>query len=149
MQALIQRVLTANVSINGQVISQIERGLLLFLGFEKDDSFLVTEKLLAKILNYRVFPDDKDKMNHSVCDIRGELLIVSQFTLAANTQKGLRPSFSSAMHPSQSKVLFDEFVALAKRTHGGMARVEQGQFGADMQIALVNDGPVTFMLQQY
>ncbi len=143
MQGLIQRVKHAKVEVDGQVIGQIEQGLLLLLGVEKHDDQQSTDKLLHKVSNYRVFSDENDKMNLSLQDIQGELLVVSQFTLAADTKKGMRPSFSSAATPAQAIELYEYFVSQARVM--GLS-VETGQFAADMQVSLCNDGPVTFNL---
>lgn len=143
MIALIQRVSHANVRINQHIVGEIGQGLLVLLGVERDDTTEQANKLLDKILAYRVFTDDAGKMNLNVQQIGGELLVVSQFTLAANTQKGLRPSFSAAATPEVAERLYTWFHhEAAKRI-----RTATGQFGADMQVSLVNDGPVTFWLQ--
>ena len=142
MKALIQRVSTASVTVAGETVGKIERGLLLFLGVEKPDTQIIAQKLLSKVLRYRVFNDAAGHMNLDVAQVDGSLLIVSQFTLAADTQKGLRPSFSSAMPPSNAEVLYEFFVAEAAL----VLPVATGRFGADMQVRLVNDGPVTFLL---
>lgn len=155
MKALIQRVSQASVNVEGQCVGSIERGLLLLLGVEKGDTPEIAQKLLNKVLGYRVFEDDTGKMNLNVGDVEGGLLVVSQFTLAANTKKGMRPSFSSAAEPDLARELYDFFVERARiETAGGsglaktgLAKVETGVFGADMKVALVNDGPVTFMLE--
>lgn len=144
MIALIQRVNHASVSIAGAVHSQIGQGLLLLLGLEKDDTFSDGQRLLRKVLAYRVFADDQDRMNLGLKDIEGELLLVSQFTLAGSTQKGLRPSFSSAMPPEPAKALYEELVAWMQQEYPATAT---GVFGADMKISLENDGPVTFILK--
>ncbi|MBB1343034.1 D-tyrosyl-tRNA(Tyr) deacylase [Pseudoalteromonas sp. SG43-7] len=143
MQGLIQRVKHAKVEVDGQVVGQIEQGLLLLLGVEKHDDQQSTDKLLHKVSNYRVFSDENDKMNLSLQDIQGELLVVSQFTLAADTKKGMRPSFSSAATPAQANELYEYFVSQARVM--GLS-VATGQFAADMQVSLCNDGPVTFNL---
>ncbi|MBB1292860.1 D-aminoacyl-tRNA deacylase [Pseudoalteromonas sp. SR41-4] len=143
MQGLIQRVKHAKVEVDGLVIGQIEQGLLLLLGVEKHDDQQSTDKLLHKVSNYRVFSDENDKMNLSLQDIQGELLVVSQFTLAADTKKGMRPSFSSAATPAQANELYEYFVSQARVM--GLS-VATGQFAADMQVSLCNDGPVTFNL---
>ena len=143
MRALIQRVNSASVRVDDQLIGQISKGLLVLLAIEADDDSQSVAKMAAKLLDYRVFSDHNDKMNLSVTDIVGELLIVSQFTLAANTDKGLRPSFSSAAEPALAKRLYLDCVAQLKASS---LKVESGQFAANMQVALVNDGPVTFML---
>ncbi|CAI85275.1 D-aminoacyl-tRNA deacylase [Pseudoalteromonas translucida] len=143
MQGLIQRVKHAKVEINNQVVGEIGQGILVLLGVEKQDDEQAADKLLHKISNYRIFTDENDKMNLSLKDIAGELLVVSQFTLAANTKKGMRPSFSSAATPSQANELYEYFVAQAKALN---LTVAAGEFGADMQVSLCNDGPVTFNL---
>jgi D-tyrosyl-tRNA(Tyr) deacylase len=143
MKALIQRVSEASVKVEGQTISAIEQGLVVLLGVEKGDSSLDVDKLLHKVSHYRIFSDADDKMNLNVQQINGSLLIVSQFTLAADTKKGLRPGFSTAAVPVLAEALYEEFVAKAKKQE---ITVGTGQFGADMQVALINDGPVTFWL---
>ena len=144
MQGLIQRVKHAKVEVDGQIIGQIEQGILLLLGVEKHDDNISAEKLLHKVSNYRIFTDENDKMNLSLKDIQGELLVVSQFTLAADTKKGMRPSFSSAATPAQANELYEYFVSQAK--DAGLT-VATGQFAADMQVSLCNDGPVTFNIR--
>ncbi|ATC84955.1 D-aminoacyl-tRNA deacylase [Pseudoalteromonas arctica] len=143
MQGLIQRVKHAKVEINNHVVGEISQGILLLLGVEKYDDKQTADKLLHKVSNYRIFTDENDKMNLSLKDIKGELLVVSQFTLAADTKKGMRPSFSSAATPSQANELYEYFVAQAKEL--GLT-IATGEFGADMQVSLCNDGPVTFNL---
>lgn len=143
MIGLIQRVSEARVVVDGDVVGEIRRGLLLFLGVERDDDEHSAEKLLGKVLAYRVFPDDAGQMNLSLADTGGGLLVVSQFTLAANTRKGLRPSFSSAAAPELAEQIYDGFVSRAHTLHPTVAA---GKFGADMKVHLVNDGPVTFLL---
>ncbi|WP_392344306.1 D-aminoacyl-tRNA deacylase [Pseudoalteromonas prydzensis] len=143
MQGLIQRVKHAKVEVEGQIIGQIEQGILLLLGVEKHDDDNTADKLLHKVSSYRIFTDENDKMNLSLKDIQGELLVVSQFTLAADTKKGMRPSFSSAATPAQANELYEYFVNQAKAA--GLT-VATGQFAADMQVSLCNDGPVTFNL---
>lgn len=144
MIALIQRVSEAKVVVNNINIGEIKQGVLAFIGVEKNDNENHVTRLLDKILSYRIFADADDKMNLSVKDIDGGLLLVPQFTLAADTQKGCRPSFSSAAPPALGEALFDKFVEQAKNKH---KHIETGQFGADMKISLLNDGPVTFWLQ--
>ncbi|MDP0589102.1 MAG: D-aminoacyl-tRNA deacylase [Candidatus Endonucleobacter bathymodioli] len=144
MRGLIQRVQHANVTVNGDVVGAISAGLLLLLGIEKDDDHAKADKLLEKVLKYRVFNDDRGKMNLGLLEVAGELLIVSQFTLVADTRKGLRPGFSSCASPEYSKDLYEYFVVCANRLHD---KVVTGQFGADMKVSLLNDGPVTFMLK--
>lgn len=144
MKALIQRVKKASVTVNGKVVGEINHGLLALVGVEKSDNEAVADKLLHKLLHYRVFSDDDDKMNHNLQQANGGLLLVSQFTLVADTRKGLRPSFSSAAPPGDGERLFNYLVSQAYAT---WPTVATGQFGADMQVALVNDGPVTFLLE--
>jgi D-tyrosyl-tRNA(Tyr) deacylase len=141
---LLQRVSSAHVQVNNEVVGDINTGLLVFIGVEKNDSKKQAEHLLEKILWYRIFPDMDDKMNFSVQDINGGLLLVPQFTLAADTKKGMRPSFSSAASPEDGEKLFNYFVECARKK---LSQIETGIFGADMQVSLVNDGPVTFWLQ--
>ncbi|GMM85357.1 D-aminoacyl-tRNA deacylase [Pseudoalteromonas sp. MTN2-4] len=143
MQGLIQRVTHAKVDVSGECVGAIGKGILLLLGVEKLDDESTADKLLHKVSNYRIFTDDAGKMNLSLKDIEGELLVVSQFTLAADTKKGMRPSFSSAGTPAQAEALYDYFVAQAKAAG---IRVQTGQFAADMQVSLCNDGPITFNL---
>lgn len=144
MKALLQRVRYARVEVDQNVVGQIDQGLLVFLGVEKGDDQAAMEKLITRILAYRVFADEDGKMNCSLTDIAGGLLLVSQFTLAADTRKGLRPGFSTAAPPAQAEPLFDYGVAFAREKHTNVAA---GVFGADMQISLLNDGPVTFLLE--
>ena len=144
MYGLIQRVSSASVAIDQQINGQIDQGVLLLLGIEKTDSQSTVDKLLHRVLNYRLFSDEKNKMNLSLLDINGGLLVISQFTLAADTNKGLRPSFSSAAPPEQAESLYNHFLAQARAQHG---KIESGVFGADMQVSLCNDGPVTFNLR--
>lgn len=144
MLGLIQRVSSASVSIDNHIVGQINQGIVLLLGIEKSDTNAQADQLLQKLLNYRIFNDNDGKMNLSLQDIGGDLLIVSQFTLAADTKKGLRPSFSSAAPPEQAKVLYEHFLSQATHCHNGA--VASGQFGADMQVSLCNNGPVTFLL---
>ncbi len=144
MLGLIQRVKKAQVDVNDECVGKIDQGLLLLLGIEKADTQSVADKLVDKILAYRVFADEQNKMNCNVQQIGGGVLVVSQFTLAADTQKGLRPSFSSAMPPVEAEQLYEYFVLQLRNKH---KIVETGIFGADMQVSLVNDGPVTFMLR--
>jgi D-tyrosyl-tRNA(Tyr) deacylase len=144
MIGLIQRVAQASVTVDGAVIGAIGRGLLVLVCAEKGDTEREADALLAKLLGYRVFADDAGKMNRSVADVAGGLLLVPQFTLAADTRSGTRPSFSPAAPPADGRRLFDHVVRQARARH---AIVETGRFGADMQVALVNDGPVTFWLQ--
>jgi len=142
--ALIQRVTAANVIVHKKEIAAIDQGLLVLLGIEKNDGQAQADRLLKKILAYRVFEDEQGKMNLSVKDISGGLLLVPQFTLAADTNSGLRPSFSPVAPPDQGKKWFDYMVNESQKNH---RQVGQGEFGADMQVGLVNNGPVTFWLQ--
>jgi D-tyrosyl-tRNA(Tyr) deacylase len=144
MIGLIQRVSEASVVVEGSTVGQIGRGLLVLVGVEKQDDETTAKRLLERMLGYRVFPDAEGKMNLSLTDIGGELLLVPQFTLAADTHKGTRPSFSSAASPELGASLFEYFVAAARESH---PEVETGVFGADMKVSLINDGPVTFWLQ--
>ena len=144
MIGLIQRVKHASVAVDGEVIGQIDQGLLALVGVQKHDNKASADKLLKRMLSYRVFADAEDKMNLSLSDIGGGLLLVSQFTLAADTQKGARPSFSSAASPDLGRELFEHVVNQARTQH---PVVETGRFGADMQVSLLNDGPVTFWLE--
>jgi len=141
---LLQRVTEARVVIDGNNVGAIGRGLLVLVGIERADNQAQADRLLERLLGYRVFPDAEGKMNLSVSDVGGGLLLVPQFTLAADTDKGLRPSFSSAATPEQGKQMFDYLVACARARHDEVAT---GCFGADMQVSLINDGPVTFWLQ--
>ena len=143
MLALIQRVTAAQVEIEGRIAGAIGQGLLVFLGVEKNDSREDADKLLKKVLAYRVFSDADEKMNLSLSDIAGGLLVVSQFTLPADTGKGLRPSFSSAKPPQEAQALYNYFVEQAQSNHSDVAT---GEFAADMKVSLTNDGPVTFLL---
>ncbi|MFJ3482715.1 D-aminoacyl-tRNA deacylase [Pseudomonas sp. NPDC090202] len=144
MKGLLQRVRGARVDVAGATVGAIDQGLLVLIGIEPQDTRASADKMLHKLLNYRVFSDEQGKMNLSVSDVGGGLLLVSQFTLAADTKSGMRPSFSSAAPPALGAELFDYLVEKAKSSHG---TVETGQFGADMQVHLVNDGPVTFLLE--
>src|SRR5690554_5375360 len=144
MLALIQRVTQAKVEIGGETAGAIGPGLLVLLGIEKDDDEANAERLLRKVLAYRVFADAEGKMNLSLADVGGGLLLVSQFTLAADTGKGLRPSFTSAKPPEEAERLYEYPLSQARALH---TEVASGRFAADMRVSLVNDGPVTFLLQ--
>ena len=143
MIALLQRVINAKVEVDGNVIAKIDKGILVFLGIEKTDTLKNVNKIISKIIKYRIFPDSNDKMNLSLLDCKLELLLVPQFTLTADTKKGNRPSFTNATHPDESIVLFNEALNVAKN-HG--INVQSGKFQSDMKIHLINDGPVTFIL---
>lgn len=144
MIGLLQRVSHASVKVDGNEVGAINRGLMVLLGVEKGDSEAQADRLLERLLGYRVFPDADDKMNLSLRDVDGGLLLVPQFTLPADTRKGTRPSFSTSAPPDEGQRLFDYLVAKARQAH---SRIETGRFGADMQVSLINDGPVTFWLQ--
>ena len=144
MIALLQRVLRAQVDVDGATVGAIGPGLMVLVCAEKGDTVREADALLTKLLAYRVFADAAGKMNRSVVDVAGGLLLVPQFTLAADTNSGTRPSFTPAASPVDGLHLFDHFVAQARARH---AQLETGQFGADMQVSLTNDGPVTFWLQ--
>lgn len=144
MKALIQRVRHAAVDVAGERIGEVGPGLLVFLGVERGDDEARARRLAERVLAYRVFADDAGKMNRSVVDVGGGLLVVSQFTLAADTTGGNRPSFTPAAPPDLGRDLYERFVEDLRGRHGPVAT---GRFGADMQVSLVNDGPVTFLLQ--
>src|SRR5688572_22365652 len=145
MILLIQRVLSASVSVHRAKVGEIGQGLLAFIAIEPGDDEATARRLVERLLAYRVFNDDGGRMNRSLTDVGGELLLVSQFTLAADTRKGLRPSFTAAAPPELGRTLFEQVVSLAQQALPG--RVATGRFGAEMQVALVNDGPVTFWLR--
>jgi D-tyrosyl-tRNA(Tyr) deacylase len=144
MIGLLQRVSQASVVVDGDTVGAIGAGLLVLVCAEKGDTEREADALLAKLLSYRVFADEAGKMNRSVTDVQGGLLLVPQFTLAADTRSGTRPSFSPAASPDDGRRLFDHVVRRARASHG---KVETGRFGADMKVSLTNDGPVTFWLQ--
>ncbi|MEZ5570750.1 MAG: D-aminoacyl-tRNA deacylase [Halioglobus sp.] len=144
MKALLQRVSCASVTVNTQCVGEIEHGLLVFLGLDEGDDQAAADRMLDRLLAYRVFSDGQGRMNCSVVDVGGGVLLVSQFTLAADTRKGLRPSFSTAMAPQQAETLYHYLLEQLQRRHKPVAA---GVFGADMQVSLVNDGPVTFLLE--
>lgn len=151
MQALLQRVARASVSVEhsaeaagNEIVGAIDQGLLVFLGLEPGDTFAAGVKLLERVFNYRVFSDAQGRMNRSLRDVDGGLLLVSQFTLAADTRQGLRPGFSTAMAPAEAAGLFASLYEFAAAQHQPLAG---GRFGANMQVSLVNDGPVTFLLR--
>ena len=144
MLALLQRVNFAKVVVDGKVTGQIDKGILAFIGLEKGDDEAKCKRMFDKIVKYRMFYDENEKMNLNVEQVSGSILLVSQFTLAANTASGNRPSFDPAMAPSEAKVLYEKFIAYA---HSKFPRVEEGIFAADMKVNLENDGPVTFMIK--
>jgi len=144
MIALIQRVNRAAVTVDSETVGAIGRGILALIGVQRGDTTASADRLLERVLTYRIFGDEQGKMNLSLRDIQGELLLVSQFTLAADTQKGTRAGFSRAAAPEEAKHLFNYLLDRARASHGTVAA---GVFGADMQVSLVNDGPVTFWLE--
>ena len=143
MKALIQRVTSSSVEVDGTNVGQINKGLLVFIGIEKLDELSHADKMINKILSYRVFSDENDKMNLSVIDINGDVLLVPQFTLAADTKNGTRAGFSTAMKPLEAENIYDYMVEKFKT----FVNIQSGVFGADMKVSLVNDGPVTFLLE--
>ena len=145
MKALIQRVKDASVTIEGDLYSKIGRGILIFLGVEKSDEIENADKLAQKVLNLRIFEDENDKMNLSVNDVKGEILVVSQFTLCGDCKKGTRPSFDKAAHPDIAVKLYEDFVG---KIRASGLKTETGEFRAMMDVELVNDGPVTFMVEK-
>jgi len=145
MKLVIQKVLSSSLFIEGSLISQINKGLVVLIGISKSDSENVIDKLVKKLLNLRVFKDENSKMNKSVLEIDGEILLVSQFTLYADTRKGNRPSFVNAADPKNAELLYSKFL---KKVHIVLGdKVKSGRFGANMQIELVNDGPVTIIIE--
>ena len=148
MISLIQRVRFAKVHINNKIHTKIQKGILLLLGLEKTDSesdLKSIEVIVDKIIHYRIFNDDENKMNLSVKDIQGDILVVSQFTLAAETNKGLRPGFSTALAPNLAEPLYNKIIDIFKNKYPN--HIQSGIFGADMQIELINDGPATFLIK--
>ncbi|MGB3667983.1 MAG: D-aminoacyl-tRNA deacylase [Bermanella sp.] len=143
MKALIQRVKHAKVEVESEITGAIDQGLLVLLGVEKNDTQALADKLLKKLLAYRIFSDEAGKMNLNVQQVAGSVLVVSQFTLVADTQKGTRPGFSKGASPELGEQLYDYFVARSAE----LIETQTGRFGADMQVSLQNDGPVTFMLE--
>lgn len=144
MKLVVQRVRQAHVAVDGQQVAQIGPGLLVLWGLGAGDDLNMAEKLLTKLLKLRVFGDDQGKMNLSLADVQGELLLVSQFTLMAQTHKGLRPDFGAAMPPSEARALFAQIVERAQQL---WPQTQCGQFGADLQVSLLNEGPVTLLLE--
>ena len=144
MKLLIQRVNQAKVKVQGITVGKISKGLLVFVGFCKQDNLKKLEKAVQKLVNLRIFPDQEGKMNKSLIDIKGELLIVSQFTLCGVIKSGTRPSFPNALEPEKARILYEEFV---KKCEMFVPYVQTGKFGAYMEVHLINDGPVTFQLE--
>ena len=144
MRAVIQRVSSASVTIDGEKISTIDQGFLILLGVEKNDKLEDLNYMVKKTIGLRIFKDGKNKMNHSIQDVSGEMLVVSQFTLCANTQKGRRPSYLNAASPEMAKNMYDEY---CKKLRDENISVKTGRFGAMMDVGLINDGPVTIMLE--
>lgn len=145
MKALIQRVKKASVTIDGQIYSKIGAGLLIFLGVEKEDEKLNADNLAQKLISLRIFEDENEKMNRSIIDTKGEILIVSQFTLCGDCKKGTRPSFDKAAEPKIANELYEYFISKIREYN---IPVKTGQFGAMMDVELINDGPVTFMVEK-
>lgn len=143
MRALIQRVTSASVKIDGEIVGKIGKGFLIFLGVYEEDTEEKIEKITKKIVNLRIFNDENDKMNLSIKEVKGEILLISQFTLCADTRKGNRPSFVSAKNPKDANVIYEKTIE-SIRNEGII--VEKGIFGADMKVELLNDGPVTILL---
>ena len=143
MRALIQRVTSASVKVDGEIVGKIGKGFLIFLGIYEEDTEEKIEKLTKKIVNLRIFNDENDKMNLSIKDVKGKILLISQFTLCADTRKGNRPSFVSAKNPKDANVIYEKTIE-SIRNEGII--VEKGIFGADMKVELLNDGPVTILL---
>ncbi|MBL4278717.1 D-tyrosyl-tRNA(Tyr) deacylase [Vibrio fluvialis] len=143
MIALIQRVSEAAVRVEGEIVGEINHGLLVLLGVERDDNEAKAKRLMERVTSYRVFEDDAGKMNLSVKDVGGSVLVVSQFTLPADTKKGTRAGFSRGAHPQEAQRLYDYFSDLCSQ----VLPTERGRFAADMKVSLINDGPVTFWLQ--
>jgi D-tyrosyl-tRNA(Tyr) deacylase len=147
MKTVVQRVSRASVSVDGKVIGQIERGLLVFLGVGKNDTLTDADWMIKKLLNLRIFPDDAEKMNRSVTDIRGGLLVISQFTLYGDARKGTRPSFTDAMPPADAEKLYNDL--MSKLRAATSLLIAEGKFAAMMEVELVNDGPVTIVLDSH
>jgi len=144
VKTLLQRVSEASVTVNGERVGAIGPGLLVLLGLDRGDDEAAADRMLDRLLAYRIFPDEQGRMNRSVAQAGGGVLLVSQFTLSADTRKGLRPSFSSALPPAEAESLYGYLLGELRRRHPVVAA---GQFGADMQVSLTNDGPVTFLLE--
>lgn len=144
MKAVLQRVKSASVSVDGQIVGEIQTGILVLLALADGDDFNIAQKMIDKIVKYRIFDDEQGKMGLNVQQVNGNILLVSQFTLMANTHKGLRPDFAPAMPPQQAEQLFQQTVEYAQSL---LPNLQTGIFAADMQVSLVNDGPVTFILE--
>ena len=144
MRVLIQRVLSASVSVSGETSGSIGKGILLFVGFVRGDSQKTVQELAAKTVNLRIFPDEYDRLQHSLVDVAGKILAVPQFTLYASTSRGRRPDFTKALEPEKASKLFDQFVVALEQAVDGP--VATGKFGAEMKVELINDGPFTVML---
>jgi len=145
MKIVVQRVLRSSVSVNDEVIGEIGRGLMILFGAEKGDGDEAVNALADKVLNLRIFADDEGKMNRSCIDIEGEILVVSQFTLAGDCSRGRRPGFDNAAAPKEAEWLYKNFI---KKLVESKLKIQEGRFGADMQVDIVNDGPVTFILER-
>jgi len=145
MKVLVQKVMSASVTVNNQIVSAIKQGYLLFVGIEKDDNTAKADYLAKKVANFRIFTDENDKMNLSIKDVNGEILAVSQFTLAADLGRGNRPGFDTAAFPQEAKPLYEYFIEQLRNYN---IEVKNGIFQADMKVALINDGPCTFLLQK-
>ncbi|WP_227431312.1 D-aminoacyl-tRNA deacylase [Psychrobacter sp. I-STPA6b] len=144
MKAVIQRVKQASVSVEGKIIGEIEQGILAYIGLGHEDTFETAKKLVDKILTYRIFANEVGKLDKNVQEVGGGLLLVSQFTLMAKTNKGRRPDFAPAMPPNDAEVLFAELVQYAQTQY---SQIKTGEFGADMQVMALNDGPINFILE--
>ena len=144
MKILLQRVLSSSVTIDQEIVGEIQKGIMALVGFDKDDNEQTLDRMLHRLLQFRLFEDENGKMNLDITSIQGGLLLVPQFTLTADTKKGHRASFSSCMPPQQAEIMFEQWIKKAKEAH---ASTECGSFGADMKVSLINDGPVTFLLE--
>lgn len=144
MKAILQRVKSAKVEVDGQITGEIQQGILVFLALAQGDDLTIAQKMIDKIMKYRIFDDEQGKIGLNVQQVNGNILLVSQFTLMANTHKGLRPDFAPAMPPQEAQILFEQVVDYARQI---MPNLQTGIFAADMQVSLMNDGPVTFILE--
>ena len=145
MKIVLQRVLRSSVSVRGDVVGEIDKGLMILFGAEKGDGEAVVNALAEKVLNLRIFADGQGKMNRSCLDVQGEILVVSQFTLAGDCSRGRRPGFDNAAPPEEAERLYTKFIEILVESK---LKIQAGRFGADMQVELVNDGPVTFILER-